>query len=81
MHALRVVGGDLQQRGEDESQGAAADGAHQGDDEVQARDEDGQHAWRKNGRGTRHQRCHLPEGREAPPRVKASKTPPRHATG
>jgi len=48
VHAFCVVGGDLQQWGEDESQGAAADGAHQRDDDVQARDEDGQHAWRRS---------------------------------
>lgn len=47
VHALCVVGGDLQQRGEDESQSAAADRAHQRDDEVQAGDKDGQSTWRE----------------------------------
>ena len=40
-HALRVVGGDLQEGRDDERQGAAAHGAHQGEDQVQAGDEDG----------------------------------------
>ena len=43
-HALRVVGGDLQEGRDDEGQGTAAHGTHQGDDQVQAGDEDGQDA-------------------------------------
>lgn len=43
-HALRVVGGDLQEGRDDEGQGAAAHGAHQGEDQVQAGDEDGHDA-------------------------------------
>lgn len=46
-HALRVVGGDLQEGRDDEGQGAAAHGAHQGEDQVQAGDEDGQDACRR----------------------------------